>query len=242
MRARNREMVEKAVKPGGRFHFDPGLLRVLNGVAQSIVAGTPVSRVQVASLAKAEGQDLGSVKRFLAGISEPDAHGNIVGIAPGLTLTRTRHRITVDGKKLFTWCAEDALIVSAFLNRTVEIESRSPLGKEIIRLTVSPERVETVSPNDAVMSMVVVDTDDADLSSVTGIWMTFCHNIFFFPSEDEAQEWARGKDNIEIISPTEGYELARLMARAFTVRRDADLSQLTSSSSLSKKAGEARHG
>ncbi len=215
MNARIREMVDKAIGLGGPFDFEPGLLRVMNRVAQSIVDGAPVSREQVARIARAAGVDPGTAEQFLAAVGESGAQGNIVGVVPGLTLTPTPHRLSIDGKVLFAWCAEDTLVAPTFLNRTVEIESTSPLRKETVRLTVSPARVESVSPNDAVLSMVVVNVDQADLGSVPAIWTTFCHNIFYFGSRDEAQEWARGKANIEILSPEEAYEIAKLVARAF---------------------------
>jgi len=218
MNARVREMVERAVRPGGQLSFEPSQRRVLGKIAERLVEGTPVSRQQVAQLAQVAEVDQGAVDRFLAGVGERDADGNIVGIAPGLTLTPTRHRLTVGDKKLFTWCALDALIAPIFLNRTVEIASTSPLRKEPVRMRVSPERVTSVSPNDTVVSIVVVDTDKADLSSVAAIWAAFCHNIFFFPTRDEAEQWAQGKGNIEILSLGEAYELAKLTAGAFTPR------------------------
>ena len=47
------------------------------------------------------------------------------------------------------------------------------------------------------------------MSSVASIWMTFCHHIFFFASRSEAEQWASGRDDIEILSLEEGYELAQ---------------------------------
>ncbi len=216
MKTRIAEMLETALGLGGKFSFDDRVLRVLNGIARSIVAGNPVSRVQVAKLARAAGIDPATAEQSLVGIAERDQSDNIVGIPPGLTLTPTPHRLAVDGRKVFAWCAEDAVIAAAFLGQTVEIESTSPLRKETVRLTVSANGVESVTPKDAVMSMIVVDTDQVELDSLTAVWGVFCHNIFFFPSRREAEEWARGKNNIEMISPDEAYEIAKIVARAFT--------------------------
>jgi alkylmercury lyase len=47
---------------------------------------------------------------------------------------------------------------------------------------------------------------------VEAIWGTFCHHIFFFASREEAGRWAAGRDNIEILSVEEAYELGRLFS------------------------------
>ncbi|MBI4278994.1 MAG: hypothetical protein HY660_11100 [Armatimonadetes bacterium] len=100
------------------------------------------------------------------------------------------------------------------LKQTATVESVSPLSKERVRLTVSPQRVEEVSPQGAVVSMVIVDPDRVELRSVEAIWMTFCHHIFFFASRAEAERWAAGKRDIEVLSVDEAHELgSRLLSR-----------------------------
>jgi hypothetical protein len=60
-----------------------------------------------------------------------------------------------------------------------------------------------------------VDPDDADMSSVEAIWGTFCHHLFFFASREEAERWAAGRHDIEILSVEEAYELVRLVSSRF---------------------------
>jgi Alkylmercury lyase len=53
----------------------------------------------------------------------------------------------------------------ALLRRTAVIESTSPLSRETVRLSVGPSGVESVSPAGAVVSMVILDPDKADLKT-----------------------------------------------------------------------------
>jgi len=75
-----------------------------------------------------------------------------------------------------------------------------------------PYRVEEVSLAGAVVSMVVVDPDPSHVNSVDAIWNTFCHHSFFFPSRAEAQQWAAGRENIEIVPVEEGFAIGRQLA------------------------------
>jgi alkylmercury lyase len=85
---------------------------------------------------------------------------------------------------------------------------------------VSPQGVEEVDPADAVVSMVIVDPDDADMGSVEAIWGIFCHHIFFFASREEAERWAAGRDDIELLSVDEAYQLGRQLSSRFLTYRD----------------------
>ncbi len=69
--------------------------------------------------------------------------------------------------------------------------------------------MEESSPAGAVISIVVTDPDKADMSSAPAIWGTFCHHIFFFASREEGEQWATGRDDIEILSLDEGFELGK---------------------------------
>ncbi len=141
-------------------------------------------------------------------MSERDTDDNIVGVM-GLSLSDHPHRFNVNGTRMSTWCAEDTLFLPAMLNRTATIESESPLSKEKVRLTVSADAVEEASPAGAMVSIVVIDPDKADISSTPAIWGTFCHHIFFFASRQEGEQWAAGRVDIEILSLDEGFELGK---------------------------------
>jgi alkylmercury lyase len=132
-----------------------------------------------------------------------------VGIL-GLSLNETPHRFTVNGQSLFTWCAVDTLFLPALLDQSASVESESPVSGTKVQLTVTPQRVEAVQPDSAVVSMVVLKPDAADVSSVEAIWGAFCHHIFFFATRQDAERWAASRDNsdaIEILSLDEAFEV-----------------------------------
>jgi hypothetical protein len=57
------------------------------------------------------------------------------------------------------------------------------------------------------MSTVVFDPDSTELNTPTDIQMNFCRNIHFFASEEEVEQWAAGRSDIEILSLEEAFEL-----------------------------------
>ncbi len=108
-----------------------------------------------------------------------------------------------------TWCAEDTLFLPAVLQQTATVESESPLSKKTVRLTIGPDGVQEVNPSSAVVSIPILEPDKADMTSAPAIWGNFCHHVFFFASRKEAEEWAGGRDDIEILSVNEGYEFGQ---------------------------------
>ena len=60
------------------------------------------------------------------------------------------------------------------------------------------------------VSTATIDPKVHDVSSVEAIWSNFCHQVFFFPSMDEAQEWAQGKTHVELLPVEDAYEVGRL--------------------------------
>ena len=203
---RANELVKKLTESGGLMDYGPERSRLLVQVWRSLAKGRPVTGTQIGEFVSDLGIEPGEADHFLRQMTERDADDGIVGIM-GLSLNDHPHRFTVDGTQMSTWCAEDTLFLPAMLGRTATVESESPLSKETVRVTVSPEGVQTSQPADAVITIVV--PTETDMSSVAAIWMTFCHHIFFFSSRSEAEQWASGRDDIDILSLEEGYELGQ---------------------------------
>lgn len=204
------ESMMTLMEAGGPLDFSPDRARLFVRVARTLAQGRPIAGEQydriVAELAIAPEE----AHRFLDEWGERDGEGTIVGM--GLTLNETPHQISVNGAQLWAWCAEDTLFYPVVLDQAATIESASPVSGELTRLRVSPTHVEEVSPPGTVVTLPVVDPDVADLSSVDAIWNTFCHHSFFFPSRAEAEQWADGREDIEILPVAEGFAIGRQMA------------------------------
>jgi alkylmercury lyase len=186
------------------LEYGPDHLRLLIQVMRELAHGRPLTAEQVDGvIADLEiAPDAGH--RFLRQVTEWDAHEQIVS-AMGLSLRDHPHRLSVDGVSLSAWCAEDTLFLPAILQQTAIIESPSPVSARPIRLRVSPERVEEVSPAGAVVSLVLVDPSREQMASVEAIWSAFCNHIHFFATRDEGERWATGRDDIAILSVEEGF-------------------------------------
>ena len=212
--ARATEAMRKLTETGGLLDYGPDGSHLLIQVMRELAQGHSIPKGRVDQIIGDLGIAREDAYRFLRKWAERDADGNVFGVM-GLSLNDTPHRFYVNGTRMSTWCAGDALFVPAVLCRTATVESKSPVSRERVRLTVSPKGVEEVDPPGAVVSIVIVDPDDADMASVEAIWGTFCHHMFFFASHEEAERWAAGRDDIEILSVEEAYELMRLMSSRF---------------------------
>jgi alkylmercury lyase len=208
------EFLKLLTRAGGPLDYGPDRYRLLVRVLRTLAEGRPVSNAEVDRFITELGIAPDGTHEFLRTVTERDTDDRIVG-AFGLSLTDFQHRFSVNGTRLSTWCAEDALFLPTLLGQTATIESPSPVSKQTVRLRVNPRAVEEVDPAGAVVSLVIVDPEAADVSSVEAIWGTFCHHIFFFASRDEAEQWAAGRDDIEIVSVEDGFELGRQLASTF---------------------------
>ena len=206
--ARLHTMVQKMADD--LLDYGPGHSRLLLRVMRRLAQGNPVTGAQVDEIVAELGLTPKDADPFLRKVTERDAEGQIVGIM-GLSLNDYPHRVQVNGVTLSAWCAEDTLFLPAMLQQTITVESPSPISKEKIRLTVSPQRVEAVSPTSAVISIVVVDPTEDSMASVEAIWMTFCNHILFFASREEAERWAAGRPatRIAVVTVDEGFDLGR---------------------------------
>ena len=82
------------------------------------------------------------------------------------------HRFEVDGKQLYAWCALDTLMFPALIGRTAHIASPCHGTGKSVRLTVEPDRVVSVEPSTAVVSIVTPH----EMASVRS---AFCNDVHF---------------------------------------------------------------
>lgn len=165
-----------------------------------LAGGEPV---ELARLAEAAGWPVAKVKTVLSGFPRVDwdDDGRLAGL--GLTLRPTRHRFTVDGHTLFTWCAMDTLLFPFILGRAAEVVSTCPATRQPVSLTVSPEGITGLSPADAVISGVRVAGPVADVRSVV------CDHGHFFASAAAASPWQADHPGGEVRPVAEAFDVAR---------------------------------
>jgi alkylmercury lyase len=129
----------------------------------------------------------------------------------GLSVTPTHHQIRIHGRKLWAWCALDTLAYAELLGDTAAIESRDPETGQMIRVTVSPIRIETVEPTGVVASIRRPESWDA--SSSDRIMASACHFHFFFDSRAAGERWVAKHPETFLLSVDEGYAFIKLINR-----------------------------
>jgi alkylmercury lyase len=138
-----------------------------------------------------------------------DDENRVIGFR-GLAVAPMPHRFEVDGRNLFTWCAVDSLFIPPLLGRPARIESRDPRTGRTIRLTVTPDGVESVDPASTVMSYVAGDPE-VRRTNPAKVMATFCHHIYYLESPTIGAEWAAEHGHgAFIVSLAEAFELGSL--------------------------------
>lgn len=164
-----------------------------------LVQGKPVA---VAALAAAVGQSPAEVAQAIEQNMnvEYDEAGNIVAAA--LSLQPTPHKVEVDGRILYTWCALDALMYMPLLEQPVRVESPGAVTGQPIRMTVTPQGVENIQPETAVVSIV---------KPKPGLWIreAFCNDVHFFISPETADTWLAQHPEATIVSVREAFILGQ---------------------------------
>jgi alkylmercury lyase len=181
---------------------DSGITWLQPAVLRLLAEGAPVTLDQ---LAAATGRTATEVRDALQSMpdTEYDDDGRVVGL--GITLRETPHRFTVDGHPLYTWCALDTLMFPALLGRPAQVSSPSPVSGTEVRVEVEPQRVVSVHPPDAVVSIVTP-------GEVTSIRAAFCHQVHYFPSADDASGWLTDHPDARLLPVADAFTLGRRLA------------------------------
>jgi alkylmercury lyase len=152
-----------------------------------------------------------------------DEQGRVVGFW-GLSIRPMPHRLTVNGRDLYAWCAWDTLFLPELLGAAAEIESTCPATGQRIALTVNGTEVTSHQPAEAVLSFLRRDQPfDADTIK------TFCHYVHFFANPEAGAEWTAQHDGTFTLSLADGSAIAKLTNRARYPSILADRSRLRAS-------------
>jgi alkylmercury lyase len=183
------------------------------GPAEWLLAGTlfrlladgePVEVERLTDASHREPSEVASALRELPEVFLDDRE-RLVGVL-GLTIEETPHLLRLDDdRRLYGWCAWDALYIPPVLGRSARVESRCPTTGEPVALRVTPEGVDDVSPPGVVLSALLPEQPfDPDVIA------SFCDFVHFFASEAAATEWTAKHDGTFTLSVAEGFELGLL--------------------------------
>lgn len=216
-------------------HFLPEDQRVAVALYRELAKGNAVDAAQLGralGVSPEESQALlqrNSINDFVY----PDDQGRVLGFG-GLAATPMHHQFEVDDRTLSTWCAWDSLFIPEILGRPARITSADPESGELMRLVVSPDRIESAEPPDAVVSFVLPDAEVFG-TSAANVMTKFCHFIFFFSTRLSGERWVAKHPGTFLYSLDEAFGLAkRLNARNFGL----ELARIGQMSRLSQRTCE----
>lgn len=142
--------------------LDPEGMRVgLEGSRQLVTTARPTTPQ---AIAEATGIQSRRVREILAdqaerGVVYFDEEGRILSMwgvtVPGTAIPETPHRVQVEGRTVFAWCALDPLYLVDDFGITARISSTCPVTGREISLVASPDGARDVSPEGAVLSLIL---------------------------------------------------------------------------------------
>lgn len=133
-----------------------------------------------------------------------DDEGRVVGFW-GLAIPEMAHHFRAEGgKRIYAWCALDPFLIVPVIGRSARVESTDPITGEQIKMTVTPEGVEDVSPASAVVSFLVPDkTKPFDQDVI----LNFCNYVLNFASRESAERWASDREGIAVLPVHDAFEV-----------------------------------
>ena len=173
--------------------------------------------IPVEAIAEATGARVDLVDRALAvARCERDARGRLIDLY-GMSLTPTLHRLEIDGKILFSCCALWAHVIPKLVAATVRVESVDPIRREVVRVSVSTEGIESVDPaaSAATLAIATKEAIEADVGDA------FCCQVRHFVSRESAEEFAAARSSCHVLELSELQAAADLLHESIWSALDA---------------------
>ncbi len=140
-----------------------------------------------------------------------DEQERVLGFG-GLAAAPMHHKFEVDDRTLWTWCAWDSLFIPEILGETARVETTVPETGETVQLVVSPEGIDSLEPETAVVSLLLPASAQFE-ESAANVMATFCHFVFFFASRESGQQWTAKHEGTFLYPLEDAVKLARRLNR-----------------------------
>jgi hypothetical protein len=114
-----------------------------------------------------------------------DNRGRVTG-SGGLSIGPDRHKIELDGRKFWTWCAYDIVGIFGALRASGEARSTSPSSGAALEVHFRDGRPLAAE-------LVLFRPDVTHLTCCSSVYDEWCPNSNFFESEGAAWTWSRGR-------------------------------------------------
>jgi alkylmercury lyase len=183
--------------------LDDAQRRLALATYRRLARGIPASPVEIAEDAGIESEKVQRILDDWIGVYSDEAK-RVIGFW-GLTIRKMKHGFEVDGAQLYTWCAWDTLFLPELLRKSARVETISEASGKPVRLSVSPNRIESVDPGSVCISFLTPDSSRLQKDIV----QNFCHYIHFFRSRKHGEAWIAKTPGTFILSLDEASELSR---------------------------------
>jgi len=182
--------------------------RVALSTYRRLARGVPASLGEIAADVGGHVEEVQQILRDWIGVYTNEEE-RVIGFW-GLAIPKTKHRFELDGVRLHTWCAWDALFLPELLGKTARVESACAMSGQSVRLTVSPAAVKSAEPAPLLVSFVAPDASRFE----GDIIQRFCHYVHFFRSRADGEAWIAKTPGTFLLTLEEAVELARLKNHA----------------------------
>lgn len=187
-----------------------GLFPPLNGVEErlslalygQLSKGRPVTEDELAQATDLQPTTIARALSDWHGIYRDSAR-RVIGYW-GLTISETRHRLRVDGRSLYTWCAWDTLFIPELLGISARVESSCPVSGDRISLTVNPDGAE---PDGLRPYVSFLAPDPSKVAE--DVVRHFCHFIHFFATERAGADWVAQHPGTLLVTLEQAWDLGR---------------------------------
>jgi alkylmercury lyase len=178
---------------------------VLRQAFDSVAGGFPIGRGELAAFLRLPlrtiSQHLDELEAW--GFIQTDKEDAVAGAA-GLSLSPTRHRLTVSGQELYTWCAEDAIGIPAALGWNAKISSScGQCGSPITVYMAGGQICEPCWTTS--VRLWLSDVADGPICTQT------CPHVLFFCRHEHGERWAgeHPQNSGRLIKLDEAVEIGR---------------------------------
>lgn len=170
--------------------------------------GDAVSIENLSECAALPSSEVKTILNSWPGVSYDDNHR--ITAFWGLAIDETQHRLEINGKTVYTWCAWDTLFIPELLNANAHVSSNCALSGDEIILNLSPDGIESFRPDQVMVSFLVPDETEFK-ENITG---SFCQHVFFLRSDEAGKRWAGTHPGTFLLSLDEAFAIGKKMNAA----------------------------
>jgi alkylmercury lyase len=196
------------------FLKDNGLFPAGSKLSQSILLqlyrllakGQPV---EVDFLAQSLGEETSTVNAALKQVPPSNivyTQTGAISAYRGLDINKSRHRIIINNKTLYTWCAFDCLFLPELLRCEAEIFSTCPGSGHEVHFHLDCNGNTIPAPANLFISFVMPDVRDYE----DDLRQKFCCHVNFFTNKKAGVDWTNNRANCALITIEEAIDLARI--------------------------------